>query len=87
MCPFRHQDHISHCKTTCGTNWSNRWTYREFTTIPFAKSAAHRGKSREWGRLKAKVEPLLTLGNSENPISHTLTPPPHTYPPQFAAVE
>ena len=29
------------------------------------KSAAHRDKSREWGRLKAKVEPLLTLGNSE----------------------
>jgi len=23
-------------------------------------SAAHRDKSREWGRLKAKVEPLLT---------------------------
>jgi len=28
------------------------------------KSAACREKSREWGRLKAKVEPLLTLGNS-----------------------
>jgi hypothetical protein len=29
--------------------------------IPFV---AHRDKSREWGRLEAKVEPLLTLGNS-----------------------
>ena len=28
------------------------------------KSAAHRDKSREWGRLKAKVEPLLALGNN-----------------------
>ena len=28
------------------------------------ESASHRGKSREWGRLKAKVEPLLNLGNS-----------------------
>ena len=28
--------------------------------IPFA---AHRDKSREWGRLKAKVKPLLTLGD------------------------
>ena len=28
------------------------------------KSAAHRDKSRECKRLKAKVEPLLTLGNS-----------------------
>ena len=23
-----HLDHISHCQTTSGTNWSNRWTYR-----------------------------------------------------------
>ena len=28
------------------------------------QSAVPRDKSREWGRLKAKVEPLLTLGNS-----------------------
>ena len=28
------------------------------------KRAAHRDKSREKGRLKEKVEPLLTLGNS-----------------------
>ena len=33
-------------------------------SLSFSKSAAHRDKSREWGRLKAKVEPLLTLGNS-----------------------
>jgi hypothetical protein len=25
-----HLDHISHCKTVSGTNWSNRWTYRVF---------------------------------------------------------
>ena len=25
-----HLDHISHCKTACGTNWLNRWTYRVF---------------------------------------------------------
>ena len=25
-----HLDHISHCKTTFGMNWSNRWTYRVF---------------------------------------------------------
>ena len=24
-------DHISHCKTASGTNWSNRWTYRVST--------------------------------------------------------
>ena len=30
------------------------------------KSAARRDNSREWGRLTAKVEPLLTLGNSGN---------------------
>ena len=35
-----------------------------FWYIPFA--SAHRAKSREWGRLKAKVEPLLTLGISGN---------------------
>ena len=23
-----HLDHIGHCKTASGTNWSNRWTYR-----------------------------------------------------------
>ena len=23
-------DHISHCKVAPGTNWSNRWTNREF---------------------------------------------------------
>ena len=34
------------------------------TALPTIRSAAHRDKSREWGRLKAKVEPLLTLGNS-----------------------
>ena len=22
--------HISHCKIVCGTQWSNRWTYRVF---------------------------------------------------------
>ena len=31
------------------------------SVIPFA---SHRDKSLEWGRLKAKVEPLLTLGIS-----------------------
>jgi hypothetical protein len=25
-----HLHHISHCKATPGTNWSNRWTYRVF---------------------------------------------------------
>ena len=25
-----HLDHTSHCKTTTGTNWSNRWTNRVF---------------------------------------------------------
>ena len=25
-----HLDHIIHCKTTSGTNESNRWTYRVF---------------------------------------------------------
>ena len=25
-----HLDHFSHCETTAGTNWSNRWTYRVF---------------------------------------------------------
>ena len=25
-----HLDHIRHCKTASGTNWSNRWTYRVF---------------------------------------------------------
>ena len=25
-----HLDHISHCKTASGTNWSNRWTHRVF---------------------------------------------------------
>ena len=25
-----HLDHISHCKTASGTNWSNRWTYLVF---------------------------------------------------------
>ena len=28
------------------------------------KSAAHPDKRRDWGRLKAKMEPLLTSGNS-----------------------
>ena len=23
-----HLDHISHCETASGTNWSNRWTYQ-----------------------------------------------------------
>ena len=32
--------------------------------IRFPKSAAHRDNSREWGRLKAKLGPLLTLGYS-----------------------
>ena len=32
--------------------------------FPLLKSAAHRDQSREWGRLKAKGEPLFTLGNS-----------------------
>ena len=37
-------------------------------TLLFAsRSAAHRERGREWGRLKAKVEPLLTLGNSGKP--------------------
>ena len=25
-----HPDHMSHCDTPSGTNWSNRWTYRVF---------------------------------------------------------
>jgi hypothetical protein len=25
-----HLDHISHCKTASGTNWSTGWTYRVF---------------------------------------------------------
>jgi len=29
-------DHIGHCKTTSGTNWSNRWTYPEYSTQIFA---------------------------------------------------
>ena len=29
-----HMDHISHCKTTSGTDWSNRWTYR---VSPYSK--------------------------------------------------
>ena len=33
------------------------------------KSAALLGKSREWGRLKAKVEPLLASGNSGLPFA------------------
>ena len=24
-----HLDHIGHCNKASGTNWSNRWTYRE----------------------------------------------------------
>ena len=24
-------DHISHCKTAAGTNWSNRWTYHKYS--------------------------------------------------------
>jgi hypothetical protein len=26
----KYLDHISHCKTASGTNWSHRWTYRVF---------------------------------------------------------
>ena len=29
-----------------------------------SKSATHRDRSPQWGRLKAKVEPLLTSGNN-----------------------
>jgi len=25
---IKHLDHVSHCKTASGTNWSNRWTYQ-----------------------------------------------------------
>ena len=39
--------------------------------VPFA-SSARRDKSREWGRLKAKVEPLLTLSNSGLPARAAL---------------
>ena len=35
--------------------------------FPLLRSAAHRDKSREWVRLKAKVKPLLTSGNSGIP--------------------
>ena len=35
-----------------------------FSTAVQDLVTAHRGKSREWGRLKAKAEPLLTLGNT-----------------------
>ena len=27
-----HLDHISHCNTSSGANWSNRWTNRVFIT-------------------------------------------------------
>ena len=33
-------------------------------SLCFSKSAAQRDKSREWGRLEAKAESLLTLSNS-----------------------
>ena len=45
-------------------------TLQKFTTVPHEgvssslSSAAPRDKSREWGLLEAKVEPLLTLCNS-----------------------
>ena len=41
---------------------SSIW-YAPFTPVPFAsrKNAAHRDKRREGGRLKAKVEPLLSV--------------------------
>ena len=29
MKSFTHLDHIGHCEAEYGTNWSNRWTYRE----------------------------------------------------------
>ena len=31
-----HLDRISHRKITSGTNWSNRWTYPEYSTQIFA---------------------------------------------------
>jgi len=52
---------------TCGASLE---ALAALNPIPFACRAARRDKSREWARLKAKVEPLLTLGDSGNPI-HT----------------
>ena len=46
--------------------WCREWCREMFPAlcgVPF-ESAAHRDKSREWGRLNEKVEPLLTFGNS-----------------------
>jgi len=51
---------------------AKRWfKSHRFPYVPFAsrQRAAHRDKSREWAPLKAKVESLLTLGNSG--ILHT----------------
>ena len=28
-----HLDHVSHCKTASGTNWSERWTYRVWCEV------------------------------------------------------
>ena len=46
--------------------------------FPENESAAHRDKSREWGRLKAKLEPLFTLGDSGSLVfGRSLTPTEH----------
>ena len=53
-------------------------------------SAAHRDRSREWGRFKANVEPLLTSENSGNhlqvrgvgaSVSPKTLPKPSRHPP------
>ena len=37
-----HLDHTSHCKTSSGINWSNRWTNRVVQEL-----GAHHGRDRE----------------------------------------
>ena len=45
--------------------WRFEWLGAGITAeTPSSKSAAHRDKSREWFRLKANLEPLLTVNNS-----------------------
>ena len=68
-----HLDHVSHCKTASGTNWSNRWTSRVSmintrpNEIPLA--ALPTEKQVESG------EPLKAKGNSLN-LTSTGVPRP-----------
>ena len=48
--------------------WRPLFLERSFSLLV---DAAHRDQSREWGRLKAQVEPLLTLGNGGERILTT----------------